>query len=521
MVKAGAKPRRQPKQNPHRKLTRAARFFYDDGTSPLPSTSWRGSVARLGLGLKNKVRSLVRQETGLDEISVDNLATSAKLQSWEAVQIPERLKFSSRLAIKLVGLFLLIIAFVPWTQTITVTGQLSAYTPYERPQDIEAQITGRIKKWHIFEGVRVKQGDLIVELDDYDPNFMSPDLLAFLEQRKKALEQNRKVALGRAEQLDKRIGEMQNLVKTAVPSAQARVIEAESKVREAHQKVEAVKIAVATAELNVDRHKQLAEQGLVSQRELELTIQSAIATKADLQGAQANLKAAEQAMKALSFGRDQINAEVLQRLLDAEAARDAAIAEAAKAADQLADVSLRQSNAEQRRLASRILAPIDGTVVKMAEAGAGETVRQGDKIVRLSPTSMDKAIEMTADGLDAPLLNVGRKVKILFYGIPAIPLPAWPELMAGTYSGVIKVIDQVDDGKGNFRFWVVPDPEDRPWPEQSHVRQGTKAMGWVVLNRVPLWYELWRRFNLFPPDYQERPPSLIDTLLPKAGRGAK
>jgi multidrug efflux pump subunit AcrA (membrane-fusion protein) len=478
-------------------------------------------VARLSAGLRNKVRSLVQRESGLDEISVDDLATSAKLQSWEAVQIPERLKFSSRLAIKLVVLFILIIAFVPWTQTITVTGQLSAYSPFERPQDIEAQITGRIKKWHVYEGVRVKQGDLIVELDDYDPNFMAPDLLAFLDQRKKALEETRQAALGRAEQLDKRIKEMQNLVKSAVPSAQARVVEAENKVREAYQKVEAAKIAVATAELNVDRHKQLAEQGLVSQRELEVTIQAAIASKADLQGAQANLKAAEQSMKALSFGRDQVSAEVLQRLLDAEAARDASIADAARATDVLADVSLRMSNATQRRIASRVLAPIDGTVVKMAEAGAGETVRQGDKIVRLSPSSTDKAIEMTADGLDAPLLNVGRKVKILFYGIPAIPLPAWPELMAGTYGGVIKVIDQVDDGKGNFRFWVVPDPEDRPWPEQAHVRQGTKAMGWVILNRVPLWYELWRRFNLFPPDYQERPPSLIDTLLPKAGRGAK
>jgi multidrug efflux pump subunit AcrA (membrane-fusion protein) len=478
-------------------------------------------VARLGLGLKSTVRSLVQQESGLDEISIDDLATSSKLRSWEAVQIPERLKFSSRLAIKLVVLFLLIIAFVPWTQTITVTGQLSAYNPYERPQDIEAQITGRIKRWHVLEGVRVKQGDLILELDDYDPNFMSPGLLNFLAQRKKALEDTRKAAVARAEQLEKRIKEMHNLVKSAVPSAEARVVEAENKVREARQKVEAAKIAVATAGLNVDRHRQMAEQGLVSQRELELAIQSAIASQADFQAAQANLKGAEQGMKALSFGKDQVNAEVLQRLLDAEAARDASVGEAARAADQLADVSLRQSNAEQRRLASRVLAPVDGTVVKMAQAGVGETLRQGDKIVRLSPTSVDKAIEMTADGLDAPLLNVGRKVKVLFYGIPAIPLPAWPELMAGTYSGVIKVVDQVDDGKGNFRFWVAPDPEDRPWPDQSHVRQGTKAMGWVVLNRVPLWYELWRRFNLFPPDYQERPPSLIDTLLPKAGRGAK
>src|SRR5206468_10039205 len=140
------------------------------------------------------------------------------------------------------------------------------------------------------------------------------------------------------------------------------------------------------------------------------------------------------------------------------------------------------------------------------EVGPGETVRQGDKIVRISPLSADKAAELWADGLDSPLLNVGRKVRLLFFGIPAIPLPAWPELMAGTYGGVIKVVDQVDDGKGNFRFWVVPDPEDRPWPEQSHVRQGTKVMGWVNLNRVPLWYELWRRVNLFPPDYQERAP---------------
>ena len=478
-------------------------------------------MSRFTQSLGNRVRAPVRQGTGLDEIAIDDIATSTQLRSWEAVQIPERLRFSSRLAVTLVLLFVLIIAFVPWTQTITVSGQLSAYTPSERPQDIEAQITGRIKKWHVFEGVPVKQGDLILELDDYDPGFMSPDLLSLLDQRRQALDQSRQAALARVKQLDKRIKEMQNLIKSAVPSAQARVIESENKVREAYQKVEAANINFATAELNVARHKQLAQQGLVSQRELELTIQSALATKADLAGAQAGLEGAEQAMKALSFGRDQVSTEILQRLIDAEAARDGSVGEVAKATDQLADVSLRISNAVQRRLASRILAPTDGTVVKMAQAGAGETVRPGDKLVRISPVSADKAIEMMADGIDAPLLNVGRKVRILFYGIPAIPLPAWPEIMAGTYGGLIKVIDQVDDGKGNFRFWVVPDPDDRTWPPQEHVRQGTKAMGWVILNRVPLWYELWRRFNLFPQDYLEHSPSLIDTLLPKAGRGAK
>ena len=170
-------------------------------------------MQRIREGLKSRLRSLVTQRTGLDEMAVDDLATSTKLQSWEAVQIPERLRFSSRLAILLVVFFILIVAFVPWTQTITVTGQLSAYTPFERPQDVEAQITGRIRKWHIYEGVRVKTGDVILELDDYDPNFMAPDLLSLLDQRKKALEDTRKAALSRADQLDKRIKEMQNLVK--------------------------------------------------------------------------------------------------------------------------------------------------------------------------------------------------------------------------------------------------------------------------------------------------------------------
>jgi multidrug resistance efflux pump len=478
-------------------------------------------VDSLDLGLRKRNRSYGQEESGFEEITIDELAASTRLQSWENAQLPKGWRFSSRLPIALVLFFWLIIIFVPWTQTVTVTGQMSAYTPYERPQDIEAQITGRIKKWHVFEGDKVKEGDLILELEDNDPNFMSPDLLAFLDQRKRAQEKTKSAALARVEQLDKRISEMRNLVKAAIPSAEARVVEAGNRVREAHQKVEAAKIAAITAALNLDRHKQLLKRGLVSQRELEMAIQADTTSQADLEGAQANLQAAEQAMKSLGFGRDQVSAEMLQRLLDAEAARDASVAEAARVADQLADVSLRRSNAEQRRLAGKILAPSDGTVVKMVKVGVGETVRQGDTLVRLSPTSTDKAIEMTADGLDAPLLNVGRKVQILFYGIPAIPLPAWPELMAGTYSGVIKVIDQVDDGKGNYRFWVVPDIDDRAWPEQSHVRQGTKAMGWVILNRVPLWYELWRRFNLFPPDYEERSHTMIDTLLPKAGRGSK
>src|SRR5687768_4375183 len=220
--------------------------------------------------LRSNIRSLVDQPTGLEDIHVDHLATSQRLQSWEAVQIPDRLRFSARLAVKLLLVFALVIAFVPWTQTITSTGQLSAYSPYERPQDIESQITGRLKKWHVYEGVRVKQGELILEMDDVDPNFMAPELLVLLERQKAALEQNRTAALDRADQLTDRIKQMQNLVKAAVPSAEARVSESNNRVRAAEQRIIGAKIGLDTAELNVNRMQELASRGLASQRELEL-----------------------------------------------------------------------------------------------------------------------------------------------------------------------------------------------------------------------------------------------------------
>jgi biotin carboxyl carrier protein len=314
---------------------------------------------------------------------------------------------------------------------------------------------------------------------------------------------------------------MKKLVQAAVPSAEARVVEADNKVREAQQKVEQYKIDVHTAQLNVDRHRQLVREGLVSQRELELTIQTEIGTKAGLQAAQASLQAAEQARSSLSFGRDQVSADVNQKLMDAIASRDSAVAEAAKATESLADISYRQQGVQQRIEAAKLYAPMDGTVVKMAKVGINETVKQGENLVTISPLAADPAIEMMAEGLDAPLLKPGRKVRILFFGVPAIPLPAWPGLMAGTRGGIIKVVDQIDDGKGNYRFWVVPDPEDsQPWPEQAQVRQGTKVLGWVIMNRVPLWYELWRRFNFFPPDYLEREPSLFEMFAPKVAAPA-
>ena len=466
--------------------------------------------------------TLSAQPTGVIP-SFDHLfqLDTKRLQSRALVRVPRRLRTWSRSALIMFVVFGAIVCFVPWTQTVTVQGKLSAYSPTERPQEIHAQINGSIRTWHVDEGVSVKKGDLVLELEDVNPQFMAQDLEQRLEESRDALKQRREAALEHADILAERLKEMTTLTQAATTSAEARVAEADHKVQSAEQRVAAAKIAEETATLNLDRSRVLEVEGLLSRRELELAIQAATAAEADMKAAQASLRESQQARRALAHNRELIDAELVQRLLDTRSQRASTLGEAAKASKDLADLELTRSNALQRRVASRVVAPLDGTVVRLARVGPGEIVQPGDLLFTIVPGSTTPAVEMWANAIDAPLLRPGRPVRLLFHGVPAIPLPAWPELMAGTYDGKVQVVDQSASSNSQFRFWVVPDTERRNWPPQLHVRQGTQVMGWVILNRVPLWYEIWRRVNLFPADYESGTPSLKDVLLPKAGRPKK
>ena len=376
-------------------------------------------------------------------------------------------------------------------------------------------------KWHINEGVEVHAGDLMLELEDVSPEFMAQDLLERLDQSRDAMEQRRQAALERANILAERLKEMSKLTQAATTSAEARVAEADQKIQSAEQRVAAARVAEETATLNLNRSRILEAEGLLSRRELELAIQAATAAKADVKAAQAALREAQQSRRALAHNREQIDAELVQRLLDTRSERAKALEEAAKASKDLADLELTRSNALQRRGAGKVAAPLDGTVVRLTRVGLGEIVHPGDLLFTIVPLSATPAVEMWANAIDAPLLRPERPVRLLFQGVPAIPLPAWPELMAGTYDGRIQVVDQSASDNQKFRLWVVPDTERRAWPPQRQIRQGTEVMGWVILNRVPLWYEIWRRVNLFPPDYESEKTSLTDVIIPKAGRPKK
>jgi hypothetical protein len=107
-------------------------------------------------------------------------------------------------------------------------------------------------------------------------------------------------------------------------------------------------------------------------------------------------------------------------------------------------------------------------------------------------------VEIWIDGNDAAIVSEGRRVRLQFEGWPAVQFTGWPSVAVGTFGGVVSFID-------HFRLVVVPDPEDEPWPSARFLRQGVRANGWVLLERVKLGFELWRRFNGFPPMLESAP----------------
>jgi hypothetical protein len=52
-----------------------------------------------------------------------------------------------------------------------------------------------------------------------------------------------------------------------------------------------------------------------------------------------------------------------------------------------------------------------------------------------------------------------------------------------------------------FRVLVTEDASERKWPPS--LKLGTGTVSFALLKDVPVWYELWRKINGFPPDFYD------------------
>jgi multidrug resistance efflux pump len=381
------------------------------------------------------------------------------------------------------GVIFLIILFVPWQQNVRGTGKVTAFDPMNRPQTVQSAIAGRIEHWHVREGEYVEKGDTIITLSEIKDKYFDPQLLMRLQEQINAKEQSLIAKEQKAAALLRQI----NALREAM----------ENKINQAKAKLEAEEVRFKNAENQFQRNTKLFEAGnipLTKYQEIEYKYQGA---QADFTNAKIEL--------------DRVEAEYLDKISKAESDRSNTQAEIFDNAADLAKLRNEFANMRIRNEQYQIIAPQNGVVVRAMLAGIGETIKEGEAVCMIMPlTEEDLAVELYVKAMDVPLITRGRKVRIEFDGWPALQFSGWPSVSVGTFGGEVKVIDYVNSKPGEFRLLVVPDRSDDQWPSQLRVGSGIKA--WVMLDDVPVWYEIWRQLNGFPPSLYEAP---LDSIIEK------
>lgn len=381
------------------------------------------------------------------------------------------------LAKLLLGMLILfmVLLFLPWQQNIRGIGQVTALDPSNRPQTIETVIAGRIQKWFVREGDLVKKGDTIVSISEVKEKYFDPQLLSRLSQQIKAKESSLDSKNKKAEALQRQINALREAMTLKVEQSKA--------------KLEAEKVKYQNADNQFQRNKKLYEAGnipLTKYQEFEYKFQ----------GSQAEYLSAKLEL-------DRTQAEYMDKISKAESDLSNTRAEAFDTEVDIIKSRNELTNTQIRSGQYQIVAPQDGYIVKAMKAGIGETVKEGDAICTIMPEVSDMAVEMYVKAMDVPLISKGRKVRVQFDGWPALQFSGWPSVSVGTFGGEVKVIDYVNSKPGEFRILVVPDAKDESWPTQ--LRNGSGTKGWVMLDNVPIWYELWRQLNGFPPSLYTAP----------------
>jgi multidrug resistance efflux pump len=397
-----------------------------------------------------------------------------KLYSLRTLDTPLAGKILARWLLA-IGILFLITLFLPWQQNIRGSGKVTALSPSNRPQTIETVIAGRIQIWKIKEGQFVKKGDTIAIISEVKEKYFDPQFLQRLQQIISAKEQSYKSKDSKAKSLQRQIAALEEGMR--------------QKVQQSKAKVEAENVKFNNFKNQYDRNKKLFEAG-----NIPLTKYQDIEYK--YQGAEADLVSAK-------IEVERVENEYLDKINKAESDWNNTLSEMAETQADLSKLRNELSNMEIRSQQYHILAPQAGFVVKATQAGIGETIKEGDPVCTIMPQSTDVAVEMHVKAMDVPLISKGRKVRIEFDGFPALQFSGWPSISVGTFGGTVEVIDYVNTKPGEFRILVVPDQTDTAWPKQ--LRMGSGIKGWVMLDDVKVWYELWRQLNGFPPSLYQEP----------------
>lgn len=395
-------------------------------------------------------------------------------------------------AVGIIGLFL------PWTQNIRARGSVTSRSPDLRPQTVHAIIPGRVEQWFVEEGQFVRKGDTILRLSEVKPEYFDPQLLGRTQQQINAKELTARSYDEKVHALDAQIDALSSALRIKLEQARNKIQQARLKLQSDSIRAVAAGTEVRVAAEQLARGEQQFNDGLISKVELE---------RRQVADQRANALLIDARNKLLDARNELLNAELevnairndyRDKLSKAESEKYASLSQRYSTEAEVSKMQVDLANYTVRAGNYHVTAPQDGHITKAMVTGVGETVKEGDALVSVMPARADLAVELYLRPMDMPLITMGQKVRFVFDGWPSVVFSGWPNSSYGTFGGKVVAIDNFISPNGKYRLLVGPDPEDEPWPQA--LRVGGGAVGFALMKDVPIWYELWRRINGFPPD---------------------
>ncbi len=399
-------------------------------------------------------------------------------------------------------LLLIIGLLLPWTQNIKSKGTITSLYQEQRPQEINSPIPGKIIKWWIKEGDFVKKGDTILQLSEIKGDYLDPLLVDRTQRQVDAKK-------GSISFYKEKIVAANSQIEALKIGKRLKTEQIVNKLGQLHNKLlaekaefEAIKNEFELVKDQFERQEKMFKEGLVSQTQLQqrnISFQNILSKKI---ASENKIAQTNQEILNNKLEKNGIEQEYTEKISKAEGERFQSLSQISMSEGDVAKLENSVANYSIRNGMYIILAPQDGQIVQAKKSGIGEILKDGDHIAIIVPSRVNYAVEMYVRPVDLPLIAIGQKVRFMFDGFPYIVFSGWPKNSYGTFGGKIIAFENSIGSNGLFRVLVTEDSTDKKWPDQLKI--GSGAQGITLLKDVPIWYELWRNINGFPPDFYSK-----------------
>ncbi len=395
----------------------------------------------------------------------------------------------------------IIVLFLPWTQNIQVKGNVSTLYQEQRPQQMNSPIPGRIIKWYVKNGDYVKKGDTILQLSEVKEDYLDPLLVKRTEQQVEAKKGVRDYYEAKVGTTNSQIDALNSARDLKLSQLKVKISQLNNKLEGEEAELQAARNELRMSADQYDRQKKMYDEGLVSLTQFQqrsVSYQNALAKKTSIEN---KLAQTRQEIVNVSIEQNATIQDYNEKLSKTEGDRFQSMGQIEGSDGDIAKLENQVANYRARQGLYFVIASQDGQVVQINKAGIGEILKDGESIGVIVPENVDYAVEIYIKPVDLPLVKEGQRVMCIFDGFPAIVFSGWPNSSYGTFAGKVIAVESNISANGLFKALVIQDKDEKQWPPK--IKMGTGVQGIAILNDVPIWYELWRNINGFPPDYYE------------------